>query len=115
MKYTREEAGSFEKSGVELWEYVGEGDLEQADVLYIEVDGGHDEEFYHEESAFIYYVLEGEGTFYLDGEATDVTTTDVVAIPPGTNIYYTGQMELLLVTAPAWTPELEHVVREVDV
>lgn len=115
MKYTREEADSFEKSGVDLWEYVGDGDLDQADVLYIEVDGGHTEEFYHEESAFIYYVLDGEGTFYLDGDEVPVEETDVVAIPPETKIYYTGTMELLLVTAPEWQADLEHVVREVDI
>lgn len=115
MNYTKEGADAFKKSGVELWEYVGDGDLDQADVLYIEVDGGHNEEFYHDESAFIYYVLDGEGTFYLDGDETPVSETDVVAIPPETKIYYTGKMNLLLVTAPEYQAEHEHVVREVEI
>jgi mannose-6-phosphate isomerase-like protein (cupin superfamily) len=51
-----------------MWRYCGKEHLEEAGVLYLEVDGGHYEEFYHEKSTFIYYVIEGSGEFYLNGK-----------------------------------------------
>ncbi|MFA5107720.1 MAG: cupin domain-containing protein [Patescibacteria group bacterium] len=109
MKVTRSEATKKEKHGINLWVYpTGQ---EEAGVVYIEVAEGHLEEFFHRRCTFVYYVLEGEGTFYLNGEPTPVQATDLVVIPPMTKIYYLGTMKLTLTTIPSWTEKDEVHVR----
>lgn len=113
MKYTKVQSVHFEKHGVRMRRYFGKEQLANAGLLYLEVDAGHFEEFYHDKSAFIYYVLEGEGSFFLNCKEYKVRPTDVIAAPPGTKIYYLGKMRLLLITAPAWEEKFEHHVRDV--
>lgn len=113
MKISKDEANSFEKHDVEMWDYFGE-DAEEADVLRLSTEKGHLQEFYDKESEFLYYVIEGEGNFYLDGEPEEVEKGDLVVAPPETKIYYLGEMELLLICSPPWSPENEVHVRYVD-
>ncbi len=112
MKVSRDQAFRKEKHGINLWVYpVGR---EEAGVVYVEVDEGHFQEFYHKQSTFICYILEGEGTFYLNGEAVTAKATDCIVIPPMTKIYYLGKMKMTLTTVPAWKEENEVHVRYID-
>lgn len=112
MKLTREEAIPKSKHGINLWVYPV--DREEAGMVYVEVEEGHFQEFYDKASTFIYYIMEGEGTFYLNGEPTPVKATDVIVAPPMTKIYYLGKMKIVLVTAPDWKPENEVHVRYIE-
>lgn len=109
MKFTLKEAQEAEKHGIKLWVY--NIDREDAGVVYVEVEEGHFQEFYDLESTFIYYVIEGKGTFYLNGEEISVEATDLIVAPPKTKIYYLGKMKMTLTTVPAWKPENEVHVR----
>lgn len=112
MKLSRDQAFQKEKHGVNLCVYpVGR---EEAGVVYIEVDEGHFEEFYRKVSTFIYYIIEGEGTFYLNGEAVTVKAADCIVITPMTTIYYLGKMKMTLTTVPAWNEENEVHVRYIE-
>ncbi|MDY6766038.1 MAG: cupin domain-containing protein [Candidatus Nanohaloarchaea archaeon] len=113
-KISRSEADQFEKHGIELWDYFGEDGPPEGEVLYLETEDGHAEEFYNEESAFFYYVVEGEGSFYLDREEVAVSPGDLVYAPAETRIYYVGAMKFLLFVTPPWTPEQEVHVRDID-
>jgi len=113
MKISKSEAINFQKHGVNMWLYLDGEKTPEANVLYLEVNGGHYEEFYHDKSTFIYYVLEGNGSFYLNGEETKVKSTDLVVAKPGTKIYYLGKMKLLLTCTPAWKEKYEHHVRNI--
>lgn len=113
MKTTKKEAVTNSKFGINLWVYKTR--TNNAGFVYIEVSEGHFEEFYHKVSTFIYYVLEGEGKFFLDGFETPVRAADLIVIPPNTKIYYLGKMKLNLITVPAWSPENEVHVRNIDV
>ena len=95
-------------------EYFGKAQCEDADFLFLEVNGGHYQEFLDRKSSFIYYVLEGSGTFFLDGEAIPVQATDVIHAPKNTRIYYLGTMKLLLCVAPAWDETNEEEIRLID-
>lgn len=114
MKFTKAQAEKFTRHGVNMFEYFGKEHSPAADMLYLEVNGGHYQEFRHTKSTFIYYVLEGSGTFYLDGVATNVSPTDVILAPVNTAIYYLGTMKLLLVTAPAWEEQYEEHIRFIE-
>lgn len=112
MKLTREQAFHKFKYGIKLWAYPI--DNKNVELVYIEVEEGHFEEFYHKTSTFVYYVIEGEGTFYLNGEAVPAKASDVIVVPPTTKIYYLGKMKLNLITTPAWTEENEVHVRFIE-
>jgi len=109
MKITKKEAGLVKKHGINLWVY--KTNREEAGMVYVEVEEGHFQEFYDKKSTFFYYILQGRGTFYLDGKPTPVKATDFIVAPPLTKIYYFGKMKMVLMTVPGWKPENEVHVR----
>jgi len=112
MKYTKEAAVQKSKHGIDLVIYPT--DTEGSGLAIINVKGGHWQEFYDKKSTFIYYVIKGEGKFFLDGKETPVKATDVLSIPPKTKIFYYGNMELVLVTTPPWQAANEVRVRYIN-
>lgn len=80
-----------------------------------EAERGHLEQFYNQTSTFIYYILEGEGKFFLDGEEVPVQAGDLLVISPNTKIYYLGRLKLTLTTVPAWRAEDEVHVRDIPI
>ncbi|MDD5566693.1 MAG: hypothetical protein PHH01_00705 [Patescibacteria group bacterium] len=109
MKITKKNAFRNIKHGIKLWVYPT--GRKEAGVAYIEVEKGHSQEFIDKKSTFIYYILEGRGTFYLNGKPISVKKTDLLVIQPKTKIYYLGKMKLILTTVPAWRAENEVHVR----
>ena len=69
-------------------------------------------------SSEVYYILEGRGVMHVGGEAAPVEAGDAVSIPPFEvqSIENTGGAPLafLCLVDPAWTPEGEDVLPEVD-
>lgn len=111
-KYTVKEAKKFNKHGIDLTIY-GEG-VSSANVVHVRVKEGHFQEFYDVESTFIYYIVKGEGTFFLDDKKVKAKATDLIVIPPKTRIYYFGNMEMVLTVTPAFKEENERHVRFVN-
>ena len=62
----------------------------------------------------VYYILEGEGTMYVQEESAQVGSGQVVYIPPNSTQYIknTGNSDLkfLCIVEPAWRPEDEEVL-----
>ncbi len=111
MKLTRKQSVHKNKFGADL--HVYKINRKEAGLAYIEVKKGHFEEFMNKKSTFIYYILQGSGTFYLNGKANKVKATDVIVIPPITPAYYLGSMKMVLVTAPAWQAKNEVHIRNI--
>lgn len=111
-KYSAKEAAKFNKYGIDLTVY--EQSEPSANISGVSVKRGHFQEFYNTKSAYSYYIVRGNGTFFLDGEPIEVSATDLVVAPPNTRIYYFGTMEMVLMVAPAWNEADEHHVRFVD-
>jgi len=109
----REEAVDLEKHGVRMWVYTGEG--APAGIVYQETESGHAEEFVHEKSTFIYYIVEGEGAYGLGGVEHSVRAGDVVVVPPENSIYFRGRLRQVLVTVPPWEESGERHIRDVRV
>lgn len=67
------------------------------------------EEHYHLCSEEIYYILQGRGRMWLEGESRDVQAGDGIAIPPGRRhkIENTGDVDLIILCccAPAYNHE----------
>ena len=65
------------------------------------------------ERSEVYIILEGEGTAYVDGQATHLHTGDVLFIPAGAEQYLdntgTQTIRFLCIVDPAWSEETEIV------
>ena len=107
MIISQDKAIALSKSGVDMWIYSGRDECPHAAIAYQETAVGHAEEFRHHKSAFIYFIIEGEGEWVIEGEAHPVKAHDVVIVPPGKRFYYRGTLKHVCITAPAWEPEFE--------
>ncbi len=114
MVYKKEEAFQTEKHGVKMLIYNGKKDCEEAAVVYQETDTGHGEEFFHEKSAFLFYIIEGSGTWYIEDVAYPVKEGNLVIVPKMKRFFYRGGLQQVCITAPAWEEEYERHVRMVE-
>jgi predicted house-cleaning noncanonical NTP pyrophosphatase (MazG superfamily)/mannose-6-phosphate isomerase-like protein (cupin superfamily) len=110
--FRHEGAEVIEKHGVTMRIYTTKADCENATVLYQETETGHLEEFFHEKSDFIYYILEGKGTWMVDDREFEVRAGDVVVVPSGKRFWFRGSLKQICVTAPAWEKQYEHHIRD---
>jgi mannose-6-phosphate isomerase-like protein (cupin superfamily) len=113
MIYKKENAPEFQKHGVTMRVYTTKEQCPEASVVYQETSSGHAEEFYHSKSNFIFYIIEGQGVWYIEDIAHEVKAGDVIIVPPNKRFYYKGVLKQICITAPAWEAEFEHHVREI--
>lgn len=109
---TADDAIEVSKHGIDLTIYGPA--TPSATVARVCVERGHFQEFYNTRSTYLYYVVSGTGTFFIDGVAHPVGPTDLVTVVPSSTIYYLGAMELVLTVAPAFDERDEHHVRFID-
>ncbi len=112
--YKKNKAFQIEKQNVKMRVYNSKEDCPAASVVYQETEKGHGEEFYHEKSYFVFYIIEGAGTWVIEGKEHPVETGDVVIVPPGKKFYYKGRLKQVCVTSPAWEEKYEKHVRDVQ-
>lgn len=93
-----------EKFGIKIGVYPV---IDNCEVVVVETEVGHNQEFYHKTSTFHYVILEGSGRFFLDDEEVKVSQGDFISIQPNTRLYYKGKMKLILITTPPWKEEGE--------
>ncbi|WP_020124813.1 hypothetical protein [Streptomyces canus] len=108
-KYPADAAAHFTKHGVDLTVY-GQVDP-SVTVVHVSVSEGHFQEFYNSESSYVYHVISGCGTFYLNDDAVPVNARDLVVVPPMARIYYFGALEMVLTVSPAFDEANERHVR----
>ena len=77
---------------------ITEEDTDTANVTFLRIDDS--KMHYHQTMTEFYYVIAGGGTITLDGEVSDITTGDLVMIPPGVRHTSDGEMEVLIVGVP---------------
>ena len=114
MVYKHENAVHITKHGVAMSIYNSRADCPQAAVVHQHTGTGHHQEFYHEKSAFIYYIIQGSGTWVIEDVEYPVTARDVVIVPPGRRFYFKGALEQICITAPAWEERYERQVRLIE-
>ena len=100
----KEEVEKKGKFGANLGVYPN---INNCGIVLVSTETGHNEEFSNLKSTFIYIILEGSGSFFLDDEEVKVGKEDMISIEPNTRIYYKGKLKMILITTPAWKPENE--------
>ena len=109
MKYVLKKAYQFGWEGLKGWAYNSKDDFPNASAAYFEVTGSHGK-VKTTKSDRIYFVLEGQGEFIIDGKIISVEKTDVVIVPKNTPYDYKamkGTLKLFLVHCPAFDPEAD--------
>ncbi len=114
MIYTKENAATIEKNGVKMRVYNNKEQCPQAAIVYQETEKGHSEEFLHKKSYFIFYIIDGKGTWFIEDKPYEVKTGDVVIVPPNTRFYYKGKLKQICVTSPAWEAQHEQHIRNLQ-
>ena len=76
----------------------------------IEAETGHETTIIEHECDFIYYILDGQGYFVVDGEKEECKIGDLVVIPAGKKFTYKGRLKMLLNVTPPWREEQEETV-----
>lgn len=84
---------------------------ENLEVNFVDVKRGHDNYIISKKITHIYYILEGEGFFDIDGEKIQVKPRMMVEVPPNIEYAYSGEMKILLIMNPPWFKENEIITR----
>ncbi|HIH74359.1 MAG TPA: cupin domain-containing protein [Methanosarcina sp.] len=103
-----------EKHGVCMRVYTTQEDCSNAAILYQETDTGHAEEFVHEKSDFLYYIIEGSGTWVIEDREFEARAGDVVVVPSGKKFWFRGNLKQVCITAPAWEERFERHIRDIE-
>ena len=88
MVFRPENVAVIEKHGVRMRIYTTKENSRNAAVLYQETEIGHAEEFVHEKSDFLYYILEGSGTWVVEDREFEVRAGYVVVVPAGKRFWF---------------------------
>jgi len=105
-------AADVSKHGINLKIY--NGNTPAVNIVTVETDAGHFQEFRMKTIDFHYLILDGFGTFVLDDEKVEVAKGDLLVIKAGTRIHYFGQLKMVLVSTPAFRADDEEHIRFVD-
>lgn len=91
---------SFKQEGLDGYNYsLG---FEEISISVEDCFKGLDKYHTNVRSKKIYYVIDGEGKFSINGEIYSVKKEDIIAIPPNTEFVFAGKMRLLLIMNPAF-------------
>ncbi len=82
------------------------------EVGFVDVRKGHDNYIISKKITHIYYILEGEGFFDIDGKKYDVKPGMLIEIPSNVEYAYSGSMKLLLIMNPPWSEDNEEITKK---
>lgn len=105
MKFELKKAKNFGWPGLKGQAFNDANDFPRASTAYFEVTGRHGR-VKTTQSDRIYFIIEGEGEFDIDGKTTRVSKTDVVIVPKNTPYDYRAiskVLKLFLVHCPAFS------------
>lgn len=104
------EKPSFEKVGIKGSIFDTKQLSNEVEFTLVETEEGHQTKIVEKECIFTYFILEGEGTFEIDGNIEECLKGDLVFIPKGVAFQYKGKMKMLLISTPWWFPEQEETL-----
>lgn len=111
--YPFDQAKTIRKFGVDISIFGAQ--VSTSNIVYEETELGHLEEFYDDESTYMWFIVEGKGTFVVDDQKIEANAKDLVVVPPKKRIHYFGKMKMLLCVTPSFNEKNEHHVRDIDI
>lgn len=100
---------SFSQKGLSGYKFpLKNHDIE---VYFVDVVQGHESYFISKKCTHIYYVIEGEGFFDINGKKQDAKEGLLIEVPPNVEYTYSGRMRLILIMSPPWIKGNEEITR----
>ena len=93
---------SFDKIGHKGKIFPTESITDKTQFLLLNIERGIDVTLRQRGCDYVYYVLEGQGYFEINGVREDCAAGDLVMIPAGNKFIYKGKMKMLLNCTPPW-------------
>ena len=84
---------------IKVKQLLNQEDIDNVSVSIVKIDGKNKKIINKSSDAF-YYVLDGSGSFNIDGEEITVEVGDLVFISKGTTYFDTGKMTMLSFNNP---------------
>jgi mannose-6-phosphate isomerase-like protein (cupin superfamily) len=107
MKFSKSKAFKSGWDGLDFWAYSSKDDFANTSATYFETTKAHGK-IKTTVSDRIYYVIEGQGVFEIDGSQEKVGPTDVIIVPKNTEYDYWATdgttLKLFMVHVPAFDP-----------
>ncbi len=75
---------------------------DKTEFVLVDTETGHETTIIEHGSDFIYYILNGDGFFEINGEKEKCASGDLVVIPAGNKFTYKGRLKMLLIVTPPW-------------
>lgn len=95
MKISKSQARRQDWDEVKSWNYKLSSLSQQMSIVYAELEGVHGEVKTNKVER-VYYILDGEGEFSIDGKTVSVSKEDVITVPPNTIYDYKQSGDKLL-------------------
>ncbi|MFA5076588.1 MAG: hypothetical protein WC480_04190 [Patescibacteria group bacterium] len=100
MLFNLQKAQKISRPGFTAYVYNDKKQYPALEAVYVDCFKNH-EKVYVKKSHRLYFVIAGEGTFYVDKETHTVKQNDVIIIEPLVRYAYEGKMKLFEVNCPA--------------
>jgi mannose-6-phosphate isomerase-like protein (cupin superfamily) len=101
---------SFEKVGIKGKIFPVANLTTKTQFVLVETNTGHETTIIEYESDFSYYIVEGKGSFIVEGEEESCEKGDLVVIPAGKPFRYVGTLKMLLNSTPVWKESQEETL-----
>jgi mannose-6-phosphate isomerase-like protein (cupin superfamily) len=82
------------------------------EAFLVESKKGHDEYVINKKSTHLYFVIDGEGTFEIEGRSFPVVKDMLIEVPPNNEFCYFGKMRLLVLMNPPFSDENQIITRK---
>lgn len=111
-KFTRELSSKPSFSQVGLQGYHFPTKNSNVEIYLVDVKQGHNTYIISKKCMHIYYVIQGDGFFDIDGLKHEVKPGILVEVPPNVEYTYSGRMKLLLIMNPPWFKGNEEITKK---
>ena len=88
---------------------INQSHTDRISLTWVSLYGRH-EKVVNDISDRVYYIIDGEADFDVNGETGSVTGGDVVLIPKGVPYVFEGHMTYVVMNSPSYVPDSDRVV-----
>lgn len=101
---------SFQRAGIQGKIFPTQSLTEKTEYFLVETDNGHETTIIKHVCDFIYYILNGEGYFVVDGSRENCSEGDLVVIPAEKPFTYKGRLKMIATSTLPWRQKQEETL-----
>jgi|GEM_PF-1137345 len=104
MKYKiikSSEVEELDKGFIKVKQLLSDDEIPELSVSIVVIDGKN-KNIINTKSDAVYFVIEGEGFFNIDGEEVEVNRGDLIFIPKGSSYFDKGSLKMLAINNPRY-------------